>query len=76
MEHAKLLSPSASERWSTCTASAPACLAYEDKPGKDAEAGTAAHALLEESILKKKHPKEIDPKHPSLSGVASYLGSC
>jgi len=70
MEHAKLTSPSAADRWSVCTASAEVCPAYEDKPGPDALKGLAAHALLEKSILQRKHPRLIDPDHPALDGVS------
>jgi len=70
-EHAKLLPPSASDRWTVCTASAAICATYDDEPGEDAIRGTEAHyLLLDQAVKQRKHPREIDPEHHSIEAVS------
>jgi hypothetical protein len=61
MTHAKL-SPSASDRWTVCTASVEACEGLPDISGPAAMEGTFAHAFYEACINAKTDPLKMEYK--------------
>ena len=65
--HAKLFSPSASERWIRCTASAKVNAELPDSTSSFAEEGTAAHSLCEYKVLKALSIRDFDGEDPTKS---------
>lgn len=67
--HAKL-SPSAADRWTTCTAAPHMEADTPEQVSKYAQEGIEAHGLFERAIKAKVHPETLEPDHPAAKDVA------